>query len=60
MDVVRWGLRVMAKACCVPPTYEVPMVPILPFDQLCCAIHSAVSNPSGPSSVSMCQVPSDS
>ena len=49
----------IASACWVPPTYEVPIIPISAFDQGCSPIHAAVSTPSRPSSVNMCHTPSD-
>ena len=59
ITVVSSGASAMAIACCVPPTYEVPSMPIRPLDQACRPIQAAQSTPSGPSSVSMCQTPSD-
>ena len=49
----------MPIACCVPPEYDVPIVPTLPFDHGCSAIHFSKSAPSGPSSRSGRHVPSD-
>ena len=59
MTVVSCGTFSKAIACCVPPTYEVPTMPILPFDHGCAAIHAAQSVPSAPSSVIQCQTPAE-
>jgi hypothetical protein len=46
----RYGGFEMARACCVPPGYEVPTVPIPPSDHPWPPIHTAVSYPSATSS----------
>ena len=59
ITVFKCGEPDIASACCVPPTYEVPIIPIRPFDQGWAAIQAAQSKPSGPSSVIQCQTPSE-
>ena len=41
--VVRCGGRSRAASHCTVPPYDPPIMPILPFDQGCSAIHSMVS-----------------
>src|SRR5919112_4708675 len=53
------GASAIASACCVAPAYDVPMVPIDPFDHDCAPIHLAVSAPSFGSSVIGRQRPPD-
>ena len=58
ITVASSGAPSIASACWVPPTYEVPIMPILPSLHACLPIQAATSTPSRPSSVIMCHTPS--